>query len=99
MRERLDKVFKKGFVREKRRKRIPIGKCKKERSQATREVRQISKASKKSVCRLLSISRMGLYKKEKREQQEFIEASIIVNAVRKIREEQPKIGVRKLQVL
>ena len=42
---------------------------------------------------------MGLYKKEKREQQEFIEASIIVNAVRKIREEQPKIGVRKLQVL
>jgi putative transposase len=42
---------------------------------------------------------MGLYKKEKREQQELIEASIIVEAVKKIREEQPKIGVRKLQVL
>jgi putative transposase len=42
---------------------------------------------------------MGLYKKEKREQQELIEASIIVDAVRKIREEQPHIGVRKLQVL
>jgi len=42
---------------------------------------------------------MGLYKKEKRERQELIEASIIVGAVRKIREEQPRIGVRKLQVL
>jgi transposase InsO family protein len=42
---------------------------------------------------------MGLYKKEKREQQELIEASIIVDAVKKIREEQPHIGVRKLQVL
>ena len=42
---------------------------------------------------------MGLYKKEKREQQELIEASIIVDAVKKIRKEQPHIGVRKLQVL
>jgi len=42
---------------------------------------------------------MGLYKKEKREQQELIEASIIVDAVKKIREEQPRIGVRKLQML
>jgi len=42
---------------------------------------------------------MGLYKKEKREQQELTEASIIVDAVKKIREEQPRIGVRKLQML
>ncbi len=42
---------------------------------------------------------MGLYKKEKREQQELIETLIIVDAVKKIREEQPHIGVRKLQVL
>jgi len=42
---------------------------------------------------------MGLYKKEKREQQQLIEVSIIVEAVKKIREEQPRIGVRKLQVL
>ena len=42
---------------------------------------------------------MGLYKKEKREQQELMEASIVVNEVKKIRKEQPRIGVRKLQVL
>lgn len=42
---------------------------------------------------------MGLYKKEKREQQQITEASVIIKAVKKIREEQPKIGVRKLQVL
>lgn len=42
---------------------------------------------------------MGLYKKEKREQQQLIEVSIIVEAVKKIREEQPRIGIRKLQVL
>jgi transposase InsO family protein len=42
---------------------------------------------------------MGLYKKEKREQQQITQASIIIKAVKKIREEQPKIGVRKLQML
>lgn len=42
---------------------------------------------------------MGLYKKEKREQQQITEASVIIKAVKKIREEQPKIGVRKLQML
>lgn len=42
---------------------------------------------------------MGLYKKEKREQQQITQASIIIKAVKKIREEQPKIGVRKLQLL
>lgn len=42
---------------------------------------------------------MGLYKKEKREQQQLIEVPIIVEAVKRIREEQPRIGIRKLQVL
>ena len=42
---------------------------------------------------------MGLYKEEKREQQQITEATIIIKAVKKIREEQPKIGVRKLQLL
>lgn len=42
---------------------------------------------------------MGLYKKERREQQQAIEAAIIMNAVKKIKQEQPRIGVRKLQVL
>lgn len=42
---------------------------------------------------------MGLYKKEKREQQQITQASIIIKAIKKIREEQPKIGVRKLQIL
>jgi hypothetical protein len=40
---------------------------------------------------------MGLYKKEKREQQQITQASIIIKAVKKIREEQPKTGARKLQ--
>lgn len=42
---------------------------------------------------------MGMYKKEKREQQQIAEATIIVEAVKKIRQEQPFIGVRKLRVL
>ena len=42
---------------------------------------------------------MGLYKKEKREQQEIIEAAIIVDEVKKIKKDQPRIGIRKLQVL
>lgn len=42
---------------------------------------------------------MGLYKKEKREQQQIAQAAVIIEAVKKIREEQPKIGVRKLQML
>ena len=42
---------------------------------------------------------MGLYKKEKREQQQITEAAIVIEAVKKIREAQPKIGVRKLQML
>ena len=42
---------------------------------------------------------MGLYKKEKREQQEIIEAEIIINEVKRIKKDQPRIGTRKLQVL
>lgn len=42
---------------------------------------------------------MGLYKKEKREQQQIREAAIVIEAVKKIRQEQPRIGIRKLQVL
>ena len=42
---------------------------------------------------------MGLYKKEKREQQQLLEASVIIEEVKKIKQEQPYIGVRKLQVL
>jgi putative transposase len=42
---------------------------------------------------------MGLYKEEKREQQQITQAATIIEAVKKIREEQPKIGVRKLQLL
>lgn len=42
---------------------------------------------------------MGLYKKGKREQQQIAAASVIIKAVKRIREEQPKIGVRKLQML
>jgi len=42
---------------------------------------------------------MGLHKKEKREQHQIAQAVVIIEAVKKIREEQPKIGVRKLQML
>jgi len=42
---------------------------------------------------------MGLYKKEKREEQEIIEAEIIIGEVKRIKQDQPRIGVRKLQVL
>jgi putative transposase len=42
---------------------------------------------------------MGLYKKEKREQQQIIEAEIIINEVKRIKKDQPRIGTRKLQVL
>lgn len=42
---------------------------------------------------------MGLHKKEKREQQQLLEASIITDAVKHIREEQPYTGTRKLLVL
>lgn len=41
---------------------------------------------------------MGLYKKEKREQQQIIEAEIIINEVKRIKKDQPRIGTRKLQV-
>jgi hypothetical protein len=42
---------------------------------------------------------MGLYKKEKREQQQIIEAERIINEVKRIKKDQPRIGTRKLQVL
>ena len=42
---------------------------------------------------------MGLYKKEKREQQEIIEVEIIIKEVKRIKKDQPRIGTRKLQVL
>jgi transposase InsO family protein len=41
---------------------------------------------------------MGLYKKEKRELQQQVEAELIVKQVELIRKDQPRIGVRKLQV-
>lgn len=41
---------------------------------------------------------MGLYKKEKRQVQQIKEGEIIIRTVEDIREEQPRIGVRKLQV-
>lgn len=42
---------------------------------------------------------MGMYKKEKKEQQLLTQSAIIIAEVKKIRQEQPKIGIRKLQVL
>lgn len=42
---------------------------------------------------------MGLYKKEKREIQLEEEASVIIGLVEKIREEQPRLSVRKLKVV
>lgn len=42
---------------------------------------------------------MGLYKKQKRDLQQIIQSEVIIKAVKKIREEQPRAGVRKLQVL
>lgn len=41
---------------------------------------------------------MGLYKSEKKQIQQIREAEIIIRAVEDIREDQPRIGVRKLQV-
>lgn len=41
---------------------------------------------------------MGLYKSEQRQIQQIKEAEIIIRTVEDIREEQPRIGVRKLQV-
>jgi len=42
---------------------------------------------------------MGMYKKEKRELTQLQEARLIIEVVKNIRQEQPRIGVRKLQVL
>ena len=41
---------------------------------------------------------MGLYKKEKRELQQQIEAELVIKQVQLIRKDQPRLGVRKLQV-
>lgn len=41
---------------------------------------------------------MGLYKKEKRELQQQLEAELVIKQVELIRKEQPRLGVRKLQV-
>lgn len=54
--------------------------------------------SKEKVCRQLGISRMGLYKKEKRELQRQLEAELVIRQVQQIRKDQPRLGVRKLQV-
>lgn len=51
------------------------------------------------ICRPLGITRMGLYKKQKAQIKQITEAEVIIKAVHKIREEQPRIGVRKLQIL
>jgi putative transposase len=42
---------------------------------------------------------MGLYKKERRDNQRLREVEIIIGLVKKIKEEQPCLSVRKLQVL
>jgi putative transposase len=42
---------------------------------------------------------MGLYKKEKQDMRRCMEAELIIEMVKKIKDEQPRIGVRKLQVL
>ena len=62
-------------------------------------MRQIRKVSKEKVCRQLGITRMGLYKKELREIQQLKEAEVVISLVSKIKEEQPKLSVRKIQVL
>ena len=54
--------------------------------------------SKENVCRQLGISRMGLYKKEKRELQQQLEAELVIKQVQLIRKDQPRLGVQKLQV-
>ena len=41
---------------------------------------------------------MGLYKKEKRELQQQLEAELVIKQVQLIRKDQPRLGVRKLQV-
>lgn len=41
---------------------------------------------------------MGLYKREKRELQQQIEAELVIKQVHLIRRQQPRLGVRKLQV-
>ena len=41
---------------------------------------------------------MGLYKKEKRELQQQLEAELVIKQVEIIRKDQPRLGVRKLQV-
>src|SRR6476661_7204024 len=68
--------------------------------QPFKKVFKPGKTSKEIICRLLGISRMGLYKKKKKEQQQQkIEAKIINNEIKRIKKDQPRIGTRKLQVL
>jgi len=42
---------------------------------------------------------MGLHKQEKRQLQQIKEAQVVIGLVKKIREDQPRLSVRKLQVL
>jgi putative transposase len=42
---------------------------------------------------------MGLYKQEKRQVRQIKEAQLVIGLVKKIREDQPRLSVRKLQVL
>jgi transposase InsO family protein len=42
---------------------------------------------------------MGLYKKEKRETEQTKQAAVVIGLVGKIKEEQPRLSVRKLQVI
>ena len=48
---------------------------------------------------MLGITRMGLYKKEKRWSRLGKEVAVVIELVKKIKEDQPRLSVRKLQVI
>ncbi len=48
---------------------------------------------------MLGITRMGLYKKEKRQSQQEKEVAVVIALVKNIKVEQPRLSVRKLQVV
>lgn len=59
----------------------------------------MNKISKEKICRPLGITRMGLYKKEKRAAEQMKQVKTIIKLAEKVREEQPRLSVRKLQVV